>query len=117
MLSKAKYESLVRSTCKQYSDAAKRTQHLQLCNGVPVDKLLSYKELIKNIKRENIGELLPFTDTRVSGLYRPLKSLVMMMAELFTSSARLLESLTWFGQPNTFFTLLVVMELREEIMS
>lgn len=64
---------------------------------------------MKVIKQEDIGELLllplPTVDGArpVPGLYRPLKSLLTMMVDLFTSNARMRASLAWFCEPDTLF--------------
>lgn len=68
ILSKAKYESLHRCLKKQYSDRHQQTKFLQLAPGVPVDTILSYKQLVEEIKKEDIGDLQPLpevTGTRV----------------------------------------------------
>lgn len=107
VLSKAKYEPVARGTAKQYNEAAKRTQRLQLAPGVSIDHLLPYKTVIGLINAQDIGTLLPLLSVtgqkQVTGHHRPLKSLLAIMADLVTSNARMQASLVWFGQPDKLF--------------
>ena len=106
ILSKSKYESLHRCLGKQYSPHHQRTKFLELAPGVRIDRILSYKQLVEHIKKEDIGVLQPLPEVpgtpTVKGLCRPLKSLVTVMADLFLNNKRMASTLKWFDEPYTF---------------
>ena len=107
ILSKRKYSAVVSSGMRQYCERDQRTKYLHLMNGVRVDRLLPYKDLVKVIRSEDIGQLndIPIAadgHARVAGFFRPLKATVTVMADLFLSNKRMRHTLNWFGQENTF---------------
>ena len=79
---------------------------MELAPGVRIDRILSYKQLVEHIKKEDIGVLQPLPEVpgtpTVKGLCRPLKSLVTVMADLFLNNKRMASTLKWFDEPYTF---------------
>lgn len=71
-----------------------------------VDKILSYKQLMKGVQQEDIGELLPLSNVpdvpSVRELHWLLKSLMQIMAGLYPNHKRLQSSLVWFSKEYEF---------------
>lgn len=114
LLSKRKYahiKSSLSTTCigtKTTKGYLKR-KRIQIGGGIPLPKVLSYKELISNVNDINVGELLSVRDTlccdlpvekKVDGVYRNLENLLVSLAEFYLtvdSYRKDEDRLTWFG--------------------
>lgn len=114
LLSKRKYEHN-RSSLSTYSigTATKKgylqRRRLSFGGGVPIPKVLPYKDLMDKVSSIDIGELLPVNDLlsnnlplseHVDGVYRNLETLLLSLAKFYLDTdpfRKADEKLRWFG--------------------
>lgn len=102
--------------CKIYKDSYRnrnKSERLSIDN-CPLPRLVPYNRLMPNIKSISLGTIFSVIDTlrdgldecdRVSGCYSSLKELLIKLAEFYLSGCTS-HTITWFGEPYTFFVAL-----------
>ena len=108
ILSKKEYST--KRNCSDVTKDADDNSKSEFVKGCQVPKVISYKKLMKYINSINIGEVesldsLPgYAGPSANGVYRPLKSFLLLLADLYLSVHRKQSCLHWFnGKENTFY--------------
>ena len=94
LISKRKYTSVRNSSdiVKQSDNGLLRNLKTEIMQGCEIPKIIPYKTLMTHIRNIDIGELLgleilaeKFSTEAVPGVYRPLKPLLLKLADLYLS--------------------------------
>ena len=106
IISKSKYEGVAGCNIRQYCARENRSKYLTMMNHVRLPCYLPYKQLMRYVRSQDIGELsdIPVVDgcRPVTGTRRSLRATVTAMADVFLSNRRLRRTLEWFGEENCF---------------
>ena len=106
IISKSKYEGVAGCNIRQYCQREYRSKYLIMMNHVRLPCYLLYKQLMRYVRSQDIGELsdIPVVDGcgPATGARRSLRATVTAMADVFLSNRRLRRTLEWFGEENCF---------------
>ena len=113
LISKRKYTSVRNSSdiVKQSDNGLLRNLKTEIMQGCEIPKIIPYKTLMTHIRNIDIGELLgleilaeKFSTEAVPGVYRPLKPLLLKLADLYLSLHGKKPCLHWFnGEESVFY--------------
>ena len=113
LLGKRKYTSIRNSSdvLNEAGGKKRKNQKAEILPGVEVPKILPYKNLMSFLKTIDVGELrdLQTLATELStecvpGVYRPLKSYLLKLADLYMDLHKQIPMLHWFhGEEGLFW--------------
>ena len=113
LISKRKYTSVRNSSdiVKQSDNGLLRNLKTEIMQGCEIPKIIPYKTLMTHIRNIDIGEVLgleilaeKFSTEAVPGVYRPLKPLLLKLADLYLLLHGKKPCLHWFnGEESVFY--------------
>jgi len=122
-MSKKKYSTLrncsdvAKENCSDVAKEAITNSKVEFMAECQIPKIVPYKKLMKIIQSINIGEvesletfagdLHVHVEPSVSGVYRPLKPFLLMLADLYLSIHAKQPCLHWFHEKQMYFMLLL----------